>query len=172
WVVVDYAHSPDALEQVLATLRELLASPESRVASSESRGGKRAARSPKLETRSPQLICVFGCGGDRDRGKRPLMGRIAARLADRVVLTSDNPRSEDPRAIISDILAGMRGARARTLVETDRRRAIERAVAEARRGDIVLVAGKGHEDYQEIGGVRHPFSDVRVAREALEGRAA
>jgi UDP-N-acetylmuramoyl-L-alanyl-D-glutamate--2,6-diaminopimelate ligase len=150
-VVVDYAHTPDALEQALTTLRELL---ESRITNHESR-----------------LICVFGCGGERDRGKRPQMGRVAARLADRVVVTSDNPRGENPRDIIEDIIAGARGA-ARSVaggieIEADRRSAILRAVAGARRGDIVLVAGKGHEAYQEIRGARHPFSDAVVAREAL-----
>lgn len=147
-VVVDYAHSPDALQQVLTTLRELLTA-QSRVTSHESR-----------------LICVFGCGGDRDPGKRPLMGRVAARLADRVVLTSDNPRSEDPRSIIADIARGA-PARDDVVIEADRRRAILRAVSEARRGDIVLLAGKGHEDYQEIRGVRHPFSDAAAVRKAL-----
>jgi UDP-N-acetylmuramoyl-L-alanyl-D-glutamate--2,6-diaminopimelate ligase len=152
-VVVDYAHSPDALEQALLTLRELLPSNPSPVTGHPSR-----------------LICVFGCGGDRDSGKRPRMGRIAARLADRVVVTSDNPRSEDPRKIIGDIVAGVLGGAGAVDIEPDRRAAIRRAVAEARRGDIVLLAGKGHETYQEIRGVRHPFSDARAAREALAGR--
>jgi UDP-N-acetylmuramyl tripeptide synthase len=110
---------------------------------------------------------VFGCGGERDRGKRPLMGRIAARLADRVIVTSDNPRGEDPDAIIVDILDGVRNVNRELLVEPDRRGAIRHAIATARRGDIVLVAGKGHEDYQEVRGVRRPFSDAAVAREAL-----
>jgi UDP-N-acetylmuramoyl-L-alanyl-D-glutamate--2,6-diaminopimelate ligase len=149
-VFVDYAHSPDALEHALTTLRELLASNPSSITHHPSR-----------------LICVFGCGGDRDRGKRPRMGRIAARLADRVVVTSDNPRSEEPAEIIGDIVAGVSGGARGIEIEPDRRVAILRAVAEARRGDIVLVAGKGHEDYQEIRGVRHPFSDAAVAREAL-----
>ncbi|MGH8660905.1 MAG: UDP-N-acetylmuramoyl-L-alanyl-D-glutamate--2,6-diaminopimelate ligase [Burkholderiales bacterium] len=144
-VVVDYAHTPDALEQALTTLRELLT--RSRVTNHE-----------------PRLICVFGCGGERDPGKRPRMGRVAARLADRVVVTSDNPRGEEPGEIIGDIVAGVPGG---VEIEPDRRAAILRAVAEARRGDIVLVAGKGHETYQEIRGVRHPFSDAVVAREAL-----
>jgi UDP-N-acetylmuramoyl-L-alanyl-D-glutamate--2,6-diaminopimelate ligase len=135
--VIDYAHSPDALENVLSALRELTAG---------------------------QLWCVFGCGGDRDRGKRPLMGAAASRLADRVIVTSDNPRSENPRAIIGEIRRGVRGD---CTVEPDRRRAITAALHGARRGDIVLIAGKGHEPYQEIRGVRHPFSDLRVAREAL-----
>ena len=139
-VVVDYAHTPDALEQVLRSLLELTAGSDSRV------------------------ICVFGCGGDRDRGKRPLMGAAATRLADLAVITSDNPRSEAPLKIITDIRKGARGD---YLVEPDRRRAIARALREARRGDVVLVAGKGHENYQEIAGVRRPFSDVAVARAVL-----
>jgi UDP-N-acetylmuramoyl-L-alanyl-D-glutamate--2,6-diaminopimelate ligase len=148
--IVDYAHTPDALKQVLTTLRELLDKRDSRITTHESR-----------------LICVFGCGGDRDRGKRPLMGGIAARLADRVVVTSDNPRGENPRSIIRDIVAGMRGAAHGIVIEADRRRAIERALAGARRGDIVLIAGKGHEAYQEIRGVKRAFSDAAVARKAL-----
>lgn len=140
-LVIDYAHTPDALEKALATLRETAAA----------RGGK--------------LVCVFGCGGDRDAGKRPLMGAIAERLADRVLLTSDNPRSEDPDAIIAAIAAGMKSP---PRIEPDRARAIEMAIAEADRRDVVLLAGKGHEPYQEIAGVRHPFSDLEHARTALE----
>jgi len=146
-VVVDYAHTPDALKQVLTTLRELLDS--------------------RLTTHESRLICVFGCGGDRDRGKRPMMGRIAASLADRVVVTSDNPRSEDPRKIIEEIVAGVSGAGSGFVIESDRRAAIQAALAGARRGDIVLIAGKGHEAYQEVGNARHAFSDAAVAREAL-----
>jgi UDP-N-acetylmuramoyl-L-alanyl-D-glutamate--2,6-diaminopimelate ligase len=146
-VVVDYAHTPDALKQALTTLRELLDS--------------------RLTIHDSRLICVFGCGGDRDRGKRPQMGRVAARLADRVVVTSDNPRSENPRDIIEDIVAGARSVAGGIVIEADRRAAIECAVAGARRGDIVLLAGKGHEAYQEIRGTRHPFSDAAVAKEAL-----
>jgi UDP-N-acetylmuramoyl-L-alanyl-D-glutamate--2,6-diaminopimelate ligase len=153
-VVVDYAHTPDALQQVLKTLRELLTD-ESRIANRQSR-----------------LICVFGCGGERDRGKRPLMGAIATRLADRVVLTSDNPRAENPQKIISDILDGVRAIRQTLTVTADRRVAIRHAVAQARRGDIVLIAGKGHETYQEIKGVRRPFNDIEVARDALKRWAA
>jgi UDP-N-acetylmuramoyl-L-alanyl-D-glutamate--2,6-diaminopimelate ligase len=138
-VVVDYAHTPDALEKVLATLREIVS------------GGR--------------LICIFGCGGNRDRGKRPLMGQTAAEGADEVWITSDNPRNEDPRHIIDDILAGA-GGKAR--VEPDRARAIFEAIGGAHQGDVVLVAGKGHEDYQEIAGERLPFSDVTVALKALE----
>ncbi|MFN7087369.1 MAG: UDP-N-acetylmuramoyl-L-alanyl-D-glutamate--2,6-diaminopimelate ligase [Burkholderiales bacterium] len=149
-VVVDYAHTPDALEKVLDMLRELL------VPRSERKNRARAAK--------PRLICVFGCGGDRDRGKRPLMGRIATRLADRVIVTSDNPRSESPSAIIADIVEG---AVAECAIVPDRAQAIREAIAMARRGDIVLVAGKGHERYQEIDGVRHPFDDAAVVQTAL-----
>jgi UDP-N-acetylmuramoyl-L-alanyl-D-glutamate--2,6-diaminopimelate ligase len=137
-VVVDYAHTPDALEKVLATLREIVS------------GGR--------------LICVFGCGGNRDSGKRPLMGRAAAQGADEVWVTSDNPRNEDPRHIIDAILAGVTG---KPRVEPDRARAIFEAIGGAHQGDVVLIAGKGHEDYQEIAGERHPFSDVIVAKKAL-----
>jgi len=144
--VVDYAHSPDALEVVLMSLRPL----------AQASGGR--------------LICVFGCGGDRDRGKRPLMGAIAARNADQVVLTSDNPRSEDPLAIITDILEGVLGeaqAGQEPQVIADRREAIAAAIAGAAAGDVVLIAGKGHEDYQESAGRRIPFLDTAVAAEAL-----
>jgi UDP-N-acetylmuramoyl-L-alanyl-D-glutamate--2,6-diaminopimelate ligase len=152
-VVVDYAHTPDALKQVLTTLRELLAG------------------NPSPVTRhSPRLICVFGCGGDRDQGKRPIMGKVAGRLADRIFVTSDNPRGEKPADIIRDIVAGTRGASGALVIEADRGKAIRRAVAEARRGDIVLLAGKGHEQYQEIRGIRLPFSDAAAAREALATR--
>ncbi|HWQ37115.1 MAG TPA: UDP-N-acetylmuramoyl-L-alanyl-D-glutamate--2,6-diaminopimelate ligase [Burkholderiales bacterium] len=138
-VVVDYAHTPDALEKVLQTLRGLLPP-----------GGR--------------LHCVFGCGGDRDRGKRPVMGEIATRLADRCVITSDNPRSEDPRAIIEEIVAG---AHAGYHAEPDRERAILDALSQARPSDIVLLAGKGHETYQEIRGERVPFDDAEIARAML-----
>jgi UDP-N-acetylmuramoyl-L-alanyl-D-glutamate--2,6-diaminopimelate ligase len=139
-VVVDYAHTPDALDKMLATLRDL---------------------------KPRQLTCVFGCGGDRDRGKRPQMGRIAARRADRVVVTSDNPRGERPSAIIDDILAGVKRQREICDVIEDRAAALRAAISDAQRGDIVLVAGKGHEPYQEIRGVRYPFSDSAVVRAAL-----
>lgn len=151
-VVVDYAHTPDALQNVLLALRELISRPAAR-----------------LLSRKPQLICVFGCGGERDRGKRPLMGAIAAALADQVIITSDNPRGEDPDAIIADIAKGRHGARA--AIEPDRARAIRLAMGMARRGDIVLVAGKGHEQHQEIAGIKHVFSDAAVVTAALrEGR--
>ena len=136
-VVVDYAHTPDALEKVLATLREQT---------------------------SGKLICVFGCGGDRDAGKRPLMGAITAKLADAVIVTSDNPRNEDPASIIQQVVSGITKA---YLMEPDRAIAIKQAVHLAHKGDIVLVAGKGHEDYQEIAGVKTPFSDAEVAIAAL-----
>jgi len=138
-VVVDYAHTPDALEKVLATLREIVS------------GGR--------------LICVFGCGGNRDKGKRPLMGQAATAGADEIWITSDNPRNEDPRHIIDDILAGASG---KPRVEPDRARAIFEAIGGAHHGDVVVIAGKGHEDYQEAAGERLPFSDVAVARKALE----
>jgi len=143
-VVVDYAHTPDALEKVLITLREIV-------------GESKASES--------QLICVFGCGGQRDKGKRPLMGDIASRLADTVVVTSDNPRNEEPRFIIDDIVSGM-GANYHVL--EDRAAAIGHAIRQAQPKDVVLIAGKGHEDYQEIKGVRLPFSDIEVAARALE----
>ncbi len=138
-VVVDYAHTPDALDNALAALRPVAAA----------RGGK--------------LAVVFGCGGDRDAGKRPQMGAVAARLADQALVTSDNPRSEDPQAIIADIVAGMPAAE----VEADRAAAIRRAVLGAEPADVILLAGKGHESYQETKGVRQPFSDVEQARAAL-----
>ncbi len=145
-VVVDYAHTPDALEKALAALRPVAAQ----------RGGR--------------LWCVFGCGGNRDATKRPLMGAIAERLADVVVVTSDNPRHEPPEAILEQIVAGM-SERARARVIADRRAAIREAVFEAGPKDVVLVAGKGHEDYQEIAGVKLPFSDVAQAEAALKERA-
>ena len=146
-VVVDYAHTPDALERLLRTARRL------------TRG---------------RLGVVFGCGGDRDRGKRPLMGEIAGRLADRAWITSDNPRSERPGAIIDEIVAGVRRASpdpARYTAIEDRRAAIQDALAWARPGDTVVIAGKGHETYQIIGSEVFPFDDRAVARKLLEGRA-
>jgi len=148
-VLVDYAHTPDALENVLRTVRETLGS------------GADAARGPQ----GARLICVFGCGGERDRGKRPQMGAIAARLADHVVVTNDNPRDEDPLTIIADIVSGLPSAC--YTVEADRRKAICLALRMARRGDVVVVAGKGHETYQEVAGKRRTFSDAAEVRAAL-----
>ncbi len=144
-VLVDYAHTPDALEQVLQALR------------------------PLATARAGQLVCVFGCGGNRDATKRPLMGRIGERLADRVVLTSDNPRFEDPAEILAAILAGLQHPAAATVIE-DRQAAIAHAIATARTGDVVLLAGKGHEEEQDVAGVKRPFSDVAEARAALRMR--
>ena len=157
-VVVDYAHTPDALENILRALRDVMSSEPSRA----TQGPKRAARAGKL-------VCVFGCGGDRDRGKRPLMGRIATRLADEVIVTSDNPRGEDPHTIITDILAGMTEPCA---IAPERSQAIRAAIAGAVAGDVILVAGKGHEQYQEIAGVKHPYSDAAVVQAALAERRA
>jgi len=137
-VIVDYAHTPDGLENVLRTAREF------------TKGA---------------LITVFGCGGDRDRTKRPLMGSIASRLSDLVMVTSDNPRSEVPEAIIQEILAGVAGGK--HVAITDRREAIAQACALAKPGDTVLIAGKGHETYQIIGKETYPFDDRAEARQAL-----
>lgn len=145
-LVVDYAHTPDALDKALTALQPLAAA----------RGGR--------------LLCVFGCGGNRDRAKRPQMGAIAARLAHQVILTSDNPRFEAPEQILADIDGGM-AADVPRLALVDRREAIARAVLEAGPCDVILVAGKGHEDYQEVAGERRPFSDVIESRAALIERA-
>jgi len=149
-VIVDYAHTPDALEKVLQALREvILGSNETlRVAT----GGK--------------LICVFGCGGDRDRGKRAMMGMVAEKFSDFCIVTSDNPRGENPREIIAEIVSGMNEDNHEIIV--DRAAAIQSAIRHARQNDTVLIAGKGHEDYQEINGVKHPFNDVLVVRQALQ----
>ena len=146
-VIVDYAHTPDALEKALAALRPLAAE----------RGGR--------------LWCLFGCGGNRDAAKRPLMGAIAVRLADRVVVTSDNPRLESPDFIISQILVGAVGHDEIDVIE-NRAEAIRHAVGQAAPVDVVLLAGKGHETYQDVGGVKFPFSDAAYAAAALRGRAA
>ncbi len=141
-VVVDYAHTPDALEQVLKSLR------------AQTKG---------------QLICVFGCGGDRDSGKRPLMGEVASRLADKVIVTSDNPRGELPAAIIKDVMSG---TKQNAISIENRAEAIGHAVKNAQVGDVVLLAGKGHESYQEIAGVKYPFSDIEMAQQFLKEHAA
>jgi UDP-N-acetylmuramyl-tripeptide synthetase len=146
-VLVDYAHKPDALEKVLQACR------------------------PMAIERHGKLIVLFGCGGDRDRGKRPIMGEIGARLADRLVLTSDNPRSESPASILDEIYAGVpEPLKSKVEKMVDRRSAIESVVAQADGRDVVLIAGKGHESYQEIAGVKAPFSDVSEARMALSLR--
>ena len=141
WVVIDFAHTPDALQRILTTLKGFV------------RG---------------ELSCVFGCGGERDRGKRPLMGEVAGRLADRVVLTDDNPRGEDPARIVSEIRAGL-PRHPHVSVTHERRAAISTAIDRARPGDVVLIAGKGHESVQLIGAHARPFSDRAVAAEALGG---
>ena len=138
-VVIDYSHKPDALRQALESLRGHL---------------------------QGRLVCVFGCGGERDRGKRPQMAAIAEAGADLVIVTDDNPRGEDGDAIVAEIVAGFARS-ADAIVERDRRRAIERAIGAAGPGDIVLVAGKGHETYQDVAGVKHPFDDRAVAADAL-----
>ncbi len=142
-VVIDYAHTPDALEQALSSLRAHC---------------------------TGRLICVFGCGGQRDQGKRPLMGAIAERLADRSIITDDNPRGENGDVIVAQIVAGLTHPQA-AVVQRDRAAAITLALRDACAGDIVLIAGKGHEPYQEIGGIKHAFDDLDVARRALEARA-
>ncbi len=137
-VLIDYAHTPDALENILTTVRSLAAN---------------------------RVICVFGCGGDRDRSKRPIMGTIAAELADFVVVTSDNPRTEPPNTIIGDIIVGMEESETPYVVEPDRRAAIRYALSRGRPGDVILLAGKGHETYQEINGVRYHLDE----REEIQG---
>ena len=141
-VVVDYAHTPDALARALAALR------------------------PVAQARAGRLICLFGCGGERDPGKRPEMGRIAAELADHVVVSSDNPRTESPEAIVAQILAGI-PASAGADVQVDRARAIMQTIWASSPEDVVLLAGKGHETYQDIGGEKLPFDDREWARLAL-----
>jgi len=141
-VLVDYAHTPDGLENALEACRPFV---------------------------SGRLICVFGCGGDRDRSKRPQMGAIAARLADRVVVTSDNPRTEHPQRILDDVVAGIPAGTA-LQVEGDRALAIATAIAEAQDNDLVLIAGKGHEDYQILGTTKIHFDDREEAEKALRAR--
>ena len=125
---------------------------------------------PLATARGGRLWCVFGCGGNRDATKRPLMGEIAARVADEVIVTSDNPRNEDAQQILAQIVVGIQGQRKHVVANPDRREAIAAAVARAKAGDVILIAGKGHEDYQEIAGVKHPFSDVAEAEAALARR--
>jgi UDP-N-acetylmuramoyl-L-alanyl-D-glutamate--2,6-diaminopimelate ligase len=141
-VIVDYAHTPDSLENLLKAARPFI---------------------------QGKMICVFGCGGDRDRTKRPLMGQIAAELADLAVVTSDNPRTEDPSRILQDILAGIPQS-VEPIVISDRAQAIRTAIENAKPGDGVLIAGKGHEDYQILGTEKIHFDDREQAREALSAR--
>jgi UDP-N-acetylmuramoyl-L-alanyl-D-glutamate--2,6-diaminopimelate ligase len=143
-VIVDYAHTDDALRNLLATAKDL--HPDGRI------------------------ITLFGCGGDRDRTKRPLMGEAAGRASEIVVLTSDNPRSEDPLLIINDVIVGVQRTKAKLFVEPDRQKAIEVALDEARSGDFVLLAGKGHEAYQVLRDRTIEFDDRAVARRALKQR--
>ena len=141
---MDYAHTPDALKNVLSTIGTVCGDRE-------------------------RVLTVVGCGGDRDRTKRPLMAAIAASMSRNVILTSDNPRNEEPMAIIEEMRKGLLAADlARAFVNTDRREAIRQAVGMAAPGDVVLVAGKGHENYQEVRGERHHFDDVEVLKETLE----
>jgi UDP-N-acetylmuramoyl-L-alanyl-D-glutamate--2,6-diaminopimelate ligase len=143
--IIDYAHTPDALEKCLQTIREVLPA-----------------------QRRGRIITIFGAGGDRDRTKRPLMGRVAASLSDRVIVTSDNPRTEDANVIIDDIVAGI-GSGVAVVREPDRRRAITSALREASAGDVLLIAGKGHEDYQVIGKTKIHFSDREIVEEFIRG---
>lgn len=144
---IDYAHTPDALERLILTARTIM----------------------KNSDRPGRVITLFGCGGDRDRGKRGIMGEIASRLSDYVIVTSDNPRSEDPLTIVQEVESGM--TRRNSMTVPDRREAITKAVERAETGDILLIAGKGHEEYQEIRGVRHSFSDREVVEAAIRERA-
>ncbi|MDP1557945.1 MAG: UDP-N-acetylmuramoyl-L-alanyl-D-glutamate--2,6-diaminopimelate ligase [Nitrosomonas sp.] len=151
-VIVDYAHTPDALEKVLITLREIL---------------RDSPDKPGAETKNARLFCVFGCGGERDSGKRRISGEVVTRLADKAIITNDNPRSEKPREIIDEIVAGAE-SRKNFSIEEDRGAAIYRAICDARKGDIVLIAGKGHESYQEMDGNKLPFSDCGVVQQVLQ----
>ena len=145
-VVVDFAHTPDAIEKALLALKPLAAS----------RGG--------------DIICVLGCGGDRDKAKRPLMAAAAEMYAQQIVLTSDNPRSEDPETILHDMYAGLKAPQSASKI-IDRAQAITQAVQNAHPSDLILIAGKGHETYQEINGVKHPFSDQSLAQQAINNRS-
>ncbi|HKX86435.1 MAG TPA: cyanophycin synthetase, partial [Flavobacterium sp.] len=142
--VVDYAHTPDALENVLNTIND-------------------------IRTKNEKLITVVGCGGDRDKTKRPIMAKIAAELSDNVIITSDNPRTEDPQVIINEMEAGISAENFKKYVSIlDRKQAIKTACQMAEPNDIIVIAGKGHETYQEINGVRHDFDDMKIVKEILE----
>ena len=143
-VLIDYAHTPDALENVLSTARDFTAG---------------------------RLICLFGCGGDRDRSKRPLMGAVVGELADVAVVTSDNPRTEPPEGIIADILPGLEGTQAQVVTEPDRRAAIRACLEHGRPGDVIVLAGKGHETYQEIMGVCYPMDEREIVRDYFQSKA-
>ena len=149
-IIVDYAHTPDALEKVLCTLREL-------------------SRTARTAGQNARLFCVVGCGGDRDKGKRVMVGEVATRLADEVIFTSDNPRTENPLSIIQDIVAG--ASTKSYQIEADRALAIYQAIDNAQPGDIVLIAGKGHEKFQEIQGQKIPFNDMKVVQQVLKDLA-
>jgi len=142
--IVDYAHTPDALENVLNTIND-------------------------IRTKNEQLITIVGCGGDRDKAKRPIMANIATTLSDKVIITSDNPRTEDPKTIIEEMEAGVEPQNyKKSLSIEDRKQAIKTACQLANTNDIILIAGKGHETYQEINGVRHDFDDMKIVKEILE----
>ncbi len=149
--IIDYAHTPDAVDNVISTIREIIDGQKS-----------------KVESRKPRLITVIGCGGNRDKGKRPMMAQIAKRGSEQLILTSDNPRDEEPAAILNDMKAGLTEEELRsTLVIEDREAAIQTACTLAQKGDVILVAGKGHEDYQIIKGVKHHFDDHEIVRRYL-----
>ena len=149
--IVDYAHTPDAVDNVIQTIREIIDS-----------------RKSKVESQKPKLITVVGCGGNRDKGKRPMMAQIAKRGSEQLILTSDNPRDEEPRDILNDMIAGLTEEELRsTLVIEDRAAAIQTACTLAQSGDVILVAGKGHEDYQIIKGVKHHFDDHEQVRKFI-----
>lgn len=151
--IVDYAHTPDAVENVIQTINEILDSP---------------SREPAIDNRKPKLITVVGCGGNRDKGKRPMMAQIAKRNSDQLILTSDNPRDEEPADILRDMAAGLTENELRsTLIIEDRESAIKTACILAQKGDVILIAGKGHEDYQIIKGVKHHFDDHEIVRQNL-----
>ncbi len=151
FVIVDYAHTPDALSKVLVTLREII---------------KHSLRERQSKNNKAKLLCVFGCGGERDQAKRELSGEVTTRLADEVIITNDNPRQESPQKIIDEIVAGTH-VDANFRIEEDRAAAIRQAIYSAGKGDVVLIAGKGHEDYQEINGKKIPFSDAKIVRQTL-----
>ncbi len=149
--IIDYAHTPDAVDNVISTIREIIDGQKS-----------------KVESRKPRLITVIGCGGNRDKGKRPMMAQIAKKGSEQLILTSDNPRDEEPAAILNDMKAGLTEEELRsTLVIEDREAAIQTACTLAQKGDVILVAGKGHEDYQIIKGVKHHFDDHEVVRKFI-----